>query len=171
MSWRCSRCSWRRKREMGSIGGLFRVRQYLRYFSGEDDGDHAAAGVRVCLVCRGQGGDARRRRRDAGGGRRRSSAWRPGAARARSPRWLARPGMLWTRLVRPMPWLGVAGACTVRFLVLQRCSGTRRCVEMVAREGLAKGGRVCLAWWLSSHFSTLINQGKYWARGRDHRES
>jgi hypothetical protein len=70
-----------------------------------------------------------------------------------------------------MPSLGVAGACTVGVLELHRCSRTRRKVGMVARESLAKGGRVCMAWWLSPLFSALIDQGKYWARGRDHRES
>jgi hypothetical protein len=137
----------------------------------EDDGDGAGAGLGACLACRGRGGDARRRHRDAGEGRGCSSAWRPGAARARSPRGLACPGTLWTRLVWPMPWLGVAGACTVGVLELHRCSRTRRKVGMVARGRDAKGGRVCMAWCDSSHFSTLIDRSKYWARCRDHREA
>jgi hypothetical protein len=107
VSWRCARCSWRRKREMGSIGGSFRVRQYPRYFSGEDDGDHAAAGVRVCLGCRGQGGDARRRRRDAGGGRRRSSARRTGALQSVV---ITLAGMYWACWARP----GLANASLSR---------------------------------------------------------
>ena len=52
----------------------------------------------------------------------------------------------WTRAFRPMASVGVAGACTVGFLVLQRCSRTRGWVEREARERGAKGGRVCLTW-------------------------
>jgi hypothetical protein len=70
-----------------------------------------------------------------------------------------------------MPSLGELVLCTVRFLVMQRCSGTRRRVEREAREGLAKGGRVCMAWCFSPLLSALIDQGKYWARCRGHRES
>jgi hypothetical protein len=70
-----------------------------------------------------------------------------------------------------MPSIGIAGACIVGVLELQRGSRTRRKVGMVARGGDAKGGRVCMAWCDSSHFSTLINPGKYLARGRDHREA
>jgi hypothetical protein len=60
-----------------------------------------------------------------------------------------------------MPCVGVAWACTVGVLVLQRCSRTRRKVEREARERDAKGGRVCMAWSFSPLFSALNDQGKY----------
>ncbi|KAK1694616.1 hypothetical protein QYE76_011313 [Lolium multiflorum] len=70
------------------------VPQYSRHDSGEDDGDEAAAIVRVCLRVRGEGGSACFRRRHAGEGRRRSSARRTGAFQSVVTACLARPGMV-----------------------------------------------------------------------------
>jgi hypothetical protein len=43
-------------------------------------------------------------------------------------------------------------------LELQRCSRTRRKVEIVARERDAKSGRVCMTWHSLGFFSTLNDE-------------
>jgi hypothetical protein len=90
------------------LGRMRVLPRRARYNPDEDDGDKAAAVVRVWLAGRGRVGDPRFSDRDAGGGRRRSSAGRPGASLSGQSAITARAGMIWRVLGGRVPANAVA---------------------------------------------------------------
>lgn len=72
----------------------------------------------------------------------------------------------WTRAFRPMGSVGDRSSGTGVILVLQRCSKTRGRVEMEARDGDAKGGRLGIVLHILGFLLDFNQPCRYWARGR-----